>query len=60
MVHKESSVADDLCPGEHGKNCPWNGCAEDKECRCDECDWFLACFPDWQDEDFYQRLQKNI
>ena len=59
MVHKERGITEELCPGDHGQNCPWNGTKEGKECKCDECDYFLICFPDWKDEGFYQRLQQN-
>lgn len=36
-------------PGEHGKHCPSNGQYQGIECRCDECDHYLTCFPDWKD-----------
>lgn len=31
------------------QNCPYNGNSED-ECQCDECDRFLECYPEY-DED---------
>ena len=36
-----------LKPSNHGKDCPGNGKAPNFECCCDECDYFLLCFPDW-------------
>ena len=37
-----------LSPGFHGENCPGNGNTEGQECCCEECDFFLTCFPDWK------------
>ena len=34
-----------LKPSYHGKDCPGNGDHE-IECQCDECDYYLACFPE--------------
>ncbi len=34
-----------LIPGNGGKDCPHNGYG--KKCACDECDWFLCCFPEY-------------
>ena len=36
-------------PGNHGANCPYNGEHEDYEFACDECDYYLVCFPDWRE-----------
>lgn len=33
-------------PGNGGRDCPHNGYGK-KECACDECDWFLCCFPEY-------------
>ena len=33
-------------PG-HGKDCPSNGEHPGIHCRCDNCDYFLRCFPEW-------------
>ena len=41
-----------LDPGFHGENCPGNGSTEDYECCCDECPFYLDCFPDWHLFDF--------
>lgn len=35
-----------LCPG-HPKICLGNGIFPGFECCCDECDYFLQCFPEW-------------
>ena len=43
-----------LMPGNQGKDCPGNGANPAIECCCDECDYYLYCFPqyDW-------RLKRN-
>ena len=43
-----------LNPGENGTNCEGNGTSYDKngnliECSCDECDFFLICFPEYSE-----------
>ena len=35
-------------PSRHGEKCPSNGSHPGIECRCDECDHYLICFPDWR------------
>ena len=35
-----------LTPSYHGNECARNG--EHGECCCDECDYMMECFPDWQ------------
>ena len=35
-----------LTPSYHGEKCVGNG--ENDECCCDECDFYLECFPDWK------------
>ena len=37
-----------LTPSHHGKDCLGNGEHEGFECCCDECDYYLFCFPDWK------------
>ena len=37
-----------LIPGNGGRECPGNG--EYGECCCDECDYFLCCFEDTQEQ----------
>ena len=29
------------------QNCPYNGQTEE-ECQCDECDYFLECYPEYE------------
>ena len=38
-----------LVPSRHGERCPSTGEHPGIECRCDECDWYLKCFPDWKE-----------
>ena len=42
----------ELNPGENGRKCKGNGESYDEdgtliECCCDECDFFLECFPEY-------------
>lgn len=37
----------DLTPGNGGADCAGNGEGE-AECCCDECDYFLVCFPEFE------------
>lgn len=36
-----------LTSGFHGEGCLGNGERPGYECCCDECDYYLECFPDW-------------
>lgn len=36
-----------LMPSYHGRLCSGSGDMAGSECCCDECDYFLECFPDW-------------
>ena len=38
-----------LTPSYHGEKCLGSGDFPEQECCCDECDYFLGCFPDWKD-----------
>ena len=38
-----------LVPSFHGEACPGNGENPEYECCCDECDFYLECFPDWEE-----------
>lgn len=38
-----------ITPSYHGSKCRHNGDNPDYEAACDECDFYLACFPDWED-----------
>ena len=51
MVKKKWEMIDSgtdipLTPGFHGGNCLGNGERSGYECCCDECDFYLECFPD--------------
>ena len=37
-----------LTPSYHGERCLGNGIHPDIKCFCDECDFYLVCFPDWE------------
>ena len=37
-----------LTPSLHGRDGLGNGCHPGYECCCDECDYYLECFPDWE------------
>ncbi len=44
-----------LIPGDHGRRCPGNGATSDEngntiECCCNECDYMLECFPEYDDK----------
>ena len=43
----DPSTGIELTPSPEGKDCLGNG--EHGECCCDECDFFLECFPDWRE-----------
>ena len=36
-----------LTPSYHGERCIGNGEDPGVECCCDECNFFLHCFPEW-------------
>lgn len=38
-----------LTPSFHGEYCLGNGTHPYIECCCDECDFYLECFPDWKE-----------
>lgn len=38
-----------LTPSYHGELCRHNGDNPDYEIACDECDYYLACFPYWEE-----------
>lgn len=38
-----------LIPSYHGEDCPGNGDHPGIGCQCDECDYYLECFPDWEE-----------
>ena len=49
---KEETLVDEstgilLTPSHHGALCLGNGEHPGFECCCEECDFYLTCFPDW-------------
>lgn len=38
-----------LAPSYHGESCRHNGDNPNYEIACDECDFYLICFPDWKE-----------
>lgn len=46
MLSSKNSERVILTPSENGKDCLGNGTHEDIECCCDECEYYLLCFPD--------------
>ena len=38
-----------LTPSFHGEKCRHNGENADYDIACDECDYFLICFPEWEE-----------
>lgn len=46
LQHPDPATGVILVPGPGGRNCPGNGRGA-AECCCDECDWFLECFPEY-------------
>lgn len=45
----DPSTGTELTPSEHGEHCLGSGDFPGYECCCDECDYYLACFPDWKE-----------
>ena len=45
-AEKEKEI---LTPSYHGCQCRHNGENPDYMIACDECDYYLQCFPDWKD-----------
>ena len=41
-----------LTPGNHGRDCLGNGEHPGYECCCDECDYYLLCYPEWEQEKY--------
>ncbi len=37
-----------LIPSDLGSECPGNGKHPEYECCCDECDYYLHCFPQFE------------
>lgn len=47
LIHNDSEEI--LTPSYHGELCRHNGENPDYEIACDECDYYLFCFPDWEE-----------
>ncbi len=53
-IHEKKQIIDvtgiPLTPSRQGKKCLGNGEHPEYDCCCDECDYFLYCFPqyDWR------------
>lgn len=43
-------MEEQLTPSYHGEKCCHNGEHSDYECACEECDFYLICFPDWKEK----------
>ena len=43
-----------LTPSYHGEQCRHNGENPDYEIACDECDFFLECFPEWKMDKYWE------
>lgn len=50
-----------LTPSYHGELCRHNGDNPDYEIACDECNFYLICFPDWKEMiEMYDFTDKRI
>ena len=49
-----------LTPSRQGKRCLENGEYPGYECCCDECDYFLYCFPQYDSRSIRNKLKKWI
>ena len=49
MHGTENDYQEILTPSYHGELCRHNGENPDYEIACEECDYYLLCFPDWED-----------
>jgi plasmid stability protein len=46
----DPSTGTKLTPSPQGRECLGNGSWPGYECCCDECDYYLVCFPDWRED----------
>lgn len=49
VIAEKKSNINQLTPSPNGENCKGNGLNKNVECMCDECKYYLECFPDWRD-----------
>lgn len=45
----------ELTPSEQGRECLGNGLHENISCHCEECDFFLDCFPEYEKKETRKR-----
>lgn len=50
LGHYEEEI---LTPSYHGELCRHNGENPEFEIACDECDYYLFCFPDWKNNEIF-------
>lgn len=49
VIAEKRSNINQLTPSPNGEKCKGNGLNKYVECMCDECEYYLECFPDWRD-----------
>ena len=49
MCDVEKDCPEILTPSFHGEKCRHSGDQVGFELACDECDFYLVCFPDWKE-----------
>lgn len=49
-----------LTPSRQGRKCLGNGEHKEYECCCDECDYYLYCFPQYNCNSFRNKIKKFI
>ncbi len=47
-----------LTPSRQGRKCLGNGEHPEYECCCDECNYFLKCFPEFDERLFINKVKK--
>ena len=60
MDKKDPATGVELNPGPGGRDCPGNGMLPQIECCCDECAYYLLCFPNWQEYSYRITEQRGI
>ena len=49
-----------LTPSKQGRECLGNGEHSEYECCCDECDYFLYCFDQYEESNRFLKSVKNL
>lgn len=49
-----------LKPSWQGLRCPGNGEHIEFECCCDECDYYMRCFPQYEWEYKFKKLKRKL